>query len=146
MPAGAQTTLESVLPLAAALGLLTSASTRPKLYNMAPAPDHPRFIQGRVIKSPVCRIPSRLGRPVWRHGCSDGRPAGPADPPWTGRPYLSQGAPLWLLPASDQRGVRSISHPCFLLLLLLPQINSIFFLFPKDLVENHSLIMIANTC
>lgn len=73
-------------------------------------------------------------------------PVGPADPPWTGRPYLSRGAPLMLLPASDQRGVRSISHPRFLLLLLLPQINSIFFLFPKDLVENHSLIMIANTC
>ena len=73
-------------------------------------------------------------------------PAGPADPPWMGRPYLSRGAPLPLLPASGQRGVRSISHPCFSLLLLLPQINSIFFLFPKDLVENHSLIMIANTC
>ena len=77
MPAGAQTTLESVLPLAAALGLLTSASTRPNLYNMAPAPDHPRFIQGRVIKSPVCRVPSRLGRPVWRHGCADGQPCRP---------------------------------------------------------------------
>lgn len=47
-----------------------------------------------------------------------------------------------LLPASDQRGSSLYFTPRFLLLLLLPQINSIFFLFPKDLVET-ILIMIA---
>ena len=61
MHAGAQTVLESVLTLAAALGLLTSASTRPNLYNMALAPDHPRFIPGQGHKVPSVLRPKPAG-------------------------------------------------------------------------------------
>ena len=62
MPAGAQTTLESVLPLAAALGLLTSLPPGPTFTTWHWLQTTAGSSQGRVIKSPVCRDPSQLGR------------------------------------------------------------------------------------
>lgn len=92
------------------------------------------------MRFPACRVPSQLERLACRGiAIVMAYPAGPtpAEPLHRISMAISEpeGLPFLLLPASDQWRVLSITHPCFYLLLLLPHINSIFFLFPTDLMK-----------
>lgn len=60
MPTGAQTTHESVLPLDTALGLSSSGSTRPSLYNLVLVPDQRASSPGRIMRFPACWVLSQL--------------------------------------------------------------------------------------